>query len=128
MAESEINRDSEGSSIAVVAKVIDAYNVVINKGSLSGLKEGDRILIYEVTEDITDPISYRSLGPLELNKGTGKIVDIWENKAIVQSDMIKSIGSIIAVGANERELDLYPEKYLFPFKNPNRKDFAKRIE
>lgn len=70
-----------------VAKIIDDYTIVINKGSKNGVKEGQRFLIYEIGEEIFDPVTKESLGKLEIVKGTGKVAHLQENMATISSDM-----------------------------------------
>jgi hypothetical protein len=109
----------------VVARVIDSYNLVINRGSIDNIKEGDRFLIFETTEDIMDPVTGKSLGPLELSKGTGKAIEVFDRKAIIRSDRIRGMSGILA---QADDFDLEPEKYLYPFKKPKVNDIAKTIE
>lgn len=71
----------------LVAKIIDDYTIVINKGRNQGVKEGQRFLIYELGEEIIDPSTNKSLGKLEIVKGTGKITHLQENIATISSDM-----------------------------------------
>jgi len=120
----EVNNSKLKDKHAVVAKVLDSYNVVINKGSTNGIMEGDRFLIYELTEDIKDPISGESLGPLELTKGTGKVIDVYEKKAVVQSDKQRTDPQSYTM---RMLINLKPEDLLIPFKDPKEKDIAKRI-
>lgn len=75
---------------ANVAKIIDDYKVVINRGSNHGVNEGDRYLVYEISEEIIDPISGEPLGRLELAKGTGKVIHVQEKISIIESDRKRS--------------------------------------
>lgn len=82
----------KGTFPATVAKVIDDYKLVINRGSENGIKEGQRMLVYCVSdEDIKDPETGESLGFLELVRGTGKIIFIQEKMSIIESDKVKRI-------------------------------------
>jgi hypothetical protein len=110
---------------AVVAKVINNYTVVINRGSKDGIKIGDRFLIYELTDDIKDPLDGRSLGPLELTKGTGMVINVDEKKATVQSD--RRVTSAFINQLRQIEAAADPELLLIPFKDPKELDHAKRI-
>jgi len=74
-------------NITVVAKILDDYTIVINKGRNQGVKEGQRYLIYEIGEEIMDPITKNPLGKLEIVKGTGKVAHLQENIATISSDM-----------------------------------------
>lgn len=76
-----------GAFPAKVAKVIDAYKLVINRGKDHGIREGQRVLIYEVNEEqIVDPDTGESLGNLELVRGIGKVFQVEDKYAIIESD------------------------------------------
>jgi hypothetical protein len=77
----------KGTFPATVAKVIDEYQLVINKGENSGIKEGQRMLVYNTSEEeIKDPHTGESLGYLELVRGTGTIIFVQDKIAILKSD------------------------------------------
>jgi hypothetical protein len=79
----------KGTFPATVAKVIDDYKLVINKGSEHGIREGQRMLVYNIDdEDIKDPKTGESLGYLELVRGTGKIILVQEKISILESDAV----------------------------------------
>jgi hypothetical protein len=71
---------------ATVAKVIDEFKVVINRGSLHGLKYGQRLQVYGLTgEEIIDPVTKKSLGKLENAKGVGIVMHTQEELSILES-------------------------------------------
>ncbi|MEB3160300.1 MAG: hypothetical protein VKL20_02435 [Synechocystis sp.] len=75
-----------GAFPAKVAKVIDDYKLVINRGKEHGIREGQRVLIYKVDdEQIVDPDTGESLGSLELVKGTGKVFQVEDKYSLVES-------------------------------------------
>lgn len=75
---------------AFVASIINEYRVVINRGIEHDIKEGQRFLIYSLSdEEIFDPISHESLGYLEIVKGTGKVIHTQERMSIIESDKIE---------------------------------------
>jgi hypothetical protein len=77
----------KGTFPATVAKVIDEYQLVINRGENSGIKEGQRMLVYNTSdEEIKDPHTGESLGYLELVRGTGTIIFVQDKIAILKSD------------------------------------------
>lgn len=78
---------SENTSyFAKVAKIIDEYTIIINKGFSSDLKEGIKVLIYEVSsEKIIDPDTKQDLGFLEIVKGEGIVTYLQENMATIES-------------------------------------------
>ena len=70
-----------------VAKVIDEYMLVINKGSDDGIKDGQRFLIYAIGDEVTDPDTGEPLGKLEIVKGTGRVTHCQAKLSTVSSDM-----------------------------------------
>lgn len=72
---------------ALVADVVTDSRIVINRGAVDGIKVGQRLLLYEGTgREITDPETGKSLGVLEIPKGTGKVTHVLERMAVVDSD------------------------------------------
>lgn len=59
-----------------VAKKINDYEIVINKGSDNGIDDNMRFLVFEEGEEIMDPTSNESLGILEIPKGTFKVMNV----------------------------------------------------
>lgn len=77
----------KGAFPATVAEVIDDYKLVINRGTEHGIRKGQRVLIYSITnQEIKDPETGESLGFLELVRGTGKIIYLQERMSIIESD------------------------------------------
>lgn len=77
---------SKDKNRAVVAEVIDEYNIVINRGANSGVKLGDRYQIYYLSnEDIIDPETNESLGKLEHIVGTGKVINVQTSMSTLES-------------------------------------------
>lgn len=71
---------------AIVANIQDeGMLVVINKGAVSGVKEGMRYLIYNKGEEIKDPETNASLGILEIVCGKGVVIHVQEKMATVKS-------------------------------------------
>jgi hypothetical protein len=125
-----------------VAKVRDEYCLVLNKGSNDNLKVGQRFLIYSIGEEIIDPDTQKSLGQLEIVKGTGKITHLQPTMSTIQSDMKTSpsktirrikkqdpfgLGRLSSVlGTNEVVEETLPTEAV-PFENPVVNDLAKPI-
>lgn len=66
-----------------IAKILDEYNVVINKGRNDGVKERMPFVIFSISSDeIKDPDTKESLGRLELVKGYITAFHIQERAAI----------------------------------------------
>ncbi len=77
---------SEDKTKAVVAKVIDDFHVVLNRGRIHGVQEGDKYQIYYLgDEDIIDPETNKSLGKLEYIVGVGKVTNVQDNMCILES-------------------------------------------
>jgi len=76
-----------GGNPAIVVEVIDDHTIVINRGSAHGVRKGERFLVYSVRKkEIIDPITKGSLGHLEINKGTGRVISVQDQMAIIESD------------------------------------------
>ena len=121
---------------AVVADVRDKFNVVINMGRKDGIKEGQKFLIYgESDEEIIDPVSKKSLGILEIVKGTGKVTIVQELMSTVTSDekkppkreIIKPKPNIIGYPNLLAGKEIIIPGEIKPFKNPRVGDKAKPI-
>lgn len=112
--------EKKGTFPATVAKIIDDYKLVINKGSEDGIREGQRMLVYRVDdEDIKDPETGESLGYLELPIGTGKIIFIQEKLSILESDRLQHLSKILE--------SLLTENPKLPFEHPKIGDQVKPI-
>ena len=126
-----------------VAKVRDEYTLVLNKGANDGIKPGQRFLIYSLGEEIIDPDTQKSLGQLEIVKGTGKVTHLQPSMATLQSDMktppskairrikkndpfgLSGLASIMG-STNEVIEETLPTETL-PFEDPETNDIAKSI-
>jgi hypothetical protein len=73
------------ASEATVVEVVDEYTCAINRGARSGLKVGDRYLVYGVGNELADPDTGESLGRLELVRGRGKVIHVQERLATIES-------------------------------------------
>ncbi len=111
-----------------IAAIKSPTEIVINGGSFHGIKEGQRFLIYSLDgEEIFDPITKKSLGKLEVVKGTGKVTFVHENMCTITSDMyrkqteIERLGHIGLFGQNSSDTIHQP------FENPKVGDYVKRI-
>lgn len=71
--------------LAKVAKVIDAYRVVINRGSRDDINLGDRFIVFKIGEEICDPDTNESLGNIEIIKGKGKVVHLQEKMSTLEN-------------------------------------------
>lgn len=72
---------------ALVVKRISSFELVINRGSLDGIKLKDRFLVYYIDPDeIIDPETQESLGNLEIIRGTGEAIHVQEKMTTIRSD------------------------------------------
>jgi hypothetical protein len=81
---------NQDSALATVAKVIDDYKLVINRGLEHGVREGSRFLIYGIGEEIIDPETNESLGELELVRGIGIVTNVQKRMSTVVSTKTKA--------------------------------------
>lgn len=75
------------SKIFKVVMIVSPYQLVINGGEDSGLKKGQRILVYGIGEMIKDPETGEDLEQIEIVRGTGKVVHLQGKIATIESDM-----------------------------------------
>ena len=81
----------KGTFPATVAKVIDNYKLAMNRGEQNGIREGQRMMVYHISnEDIKDPNTGESLGFLELVKGTGRVIFVQDKISIIETDQKKT--------------------------------------
>lgn len=118
-----------------VVRVLDEFTVVMNAGSDSGVSEGQKFLIYELSnEEIIDPDTKKSLGFLEIVKGTGIVTHVQESMSTLKSATYHStsrkikrssplFSSVISPSIEEIESDRIQE----PFDEPEIGDFLKRV-
>ena len=52
-----------------IAKILDEFNIIVNKGRADGVAEGMRFVVYAEVDEVTDPETGESLGNWELIKG-----------------------------------------------------------
>lgn len=120
---------------AIVAKVIDLYKVVINRGEVDGIRKGQRLLIYRLSDErIRDPITQESLGHLEIVKGTGKVVHVQERMSTIESDrreplerrIVRSGSPLLSI-LEPRVEEAIVSQNLLPFDEPEIGDKVKPI-
>lgn len=117
---------------AKVAKVIDPFKVVINRGADDGVKVGQRFLVYGFGDDIVDPDTRETLGRLEIVRGTGVATHVQSKLAILNSEK-KEAGSkrivrsptVITWQPNEETFVGSPVSV--PFEEPVIGDLAKPV-
>jgi len=75
-----------------VAKILDKYSLVINRGREHGVTEDMRFVIYQEGETIIDPDGGKTLGKLEIVKGKVKIDNVQEKISTAKSDIFYRAG------------------------------------
>ena len=76
---------------AKIVKVKDSYTVVMNKGSIDGVKTGDCFLVIGVGEVIVDPETGEELEKLEIVRGRVRVTHVQEKISTLSSyEMQKS--------------------------------------
>jgi hypothetical protein len=123
-----------------VARVVDEYKVVINRGADDGIKEGQRFLVYGIGDEVLDPETNESLGRLELVRGRGEVVHVQPRMATIRCietfripgtkrkvrDPLRLFGAGSAALGSIEETD--PDRYEdMPFEDPQPGDQVKPI-
>lgn len=111
-----------------IAKVLDSYKVVMNAGSNQKISNGQKYLIYQLSdEEIIDPDTNKSLGFLEIVKGTGTVTHVQDNMATLEAcereKSSKIIHRSVILGGATEEV----EASIKPFDNPQVGDLLKRV-
>jgi len=70
---------------ALVARILSATDIVLNVGSDDGVRTGQEFLIYELGEEICDPITKESLGQLEIQKGRVTVLAVQAKMCTAQT-------------------------------------------
>jgi len=120
--------------LIVVHTLSDDHEVVLNRGSVDGIRYGQRFLVYRLGQEIFDPSSKESLGRLELVAGTGKVTHVQDRMCTVRSDMTgkpqKRISQyrnpVVRMAGDKIVEELMPPEAL-PFNDPRVGDFARPI-
>jgi hypothetical protein len=73
------------NAIGKVARIIDDYSCVINKGANDGLEQGKEFFIIELGEVIVDPDTNEELEQLHIVKGSARIETIQERIATLRT-------------------------------------------
>ncbi len=123
-----------------VVKVLDEYHVVVNRGSEQGLTEGSKFLVYFVDpEELIDPETGRSLGNLEIVRGTASATHVQLNMSTLKSNRYAPRGKIVkkrsspsaqavfSMLGGETETIEQPAPTNLPFENARVGDKAKPI-
>ncbi|MEG1256858.1 hypothetical protein [Clostridium sp.] len=117
-----------------IVKIKSSTEIVINAGSEDGIKDYQRFLVYSLDgEEIIDPDTGKSLGNLEVVKGTGIATFIHEKMCTITSDMYSKYSELditlrpsISPFFDDNSPKVGDEKHL-SFTDPKIGDFVKPI-
>lgn len=120
---------------ARVAQVVSPQRLVINRGSSHGIRENQRMMVYSKNgEEVIDPVTGKSLGILEIPRGTGRIIFLKEEYSIIESDQRKirktKTPRLHSSSVTTRLFDDYvvqEEEVILPFDQPRVGDLVKPI-
>ena len=115
---------------AKIIAINDYYNLVINCGKNSGIKNGDRFLVYKIGQELFDIDTKESLGNLEIVKGIGIVSHTQEKMATLTSDKYKIKKSVKKHIPTFRQFmgdEEISEKEIEPFLDPEIGDLCKKI-
>ena len=73
-------------TLARLARVIDKYTIVLNRGAADGVQLNDKFLIYGLGEDVIDPETGKSLGPLEIVRGRVRVEHLQDKVCTARTD------------------------------------------
>lgn len=77
------------SEIFRVVKIISDYEIVVNAGSIHGIKKDDELEIFIPGEEITDPETGETLGTLDTIKANIIVKNVYEKMCVcVNSETI----------------------------------------
>ncbi|MEW6234086.1 MAG: hypothetical protein AB1656_01745 [Candidatus Omnitrophota bacterium] len=82
-----------------VVLILDSQRLVINRGAEHGVSVGDRFYIYQLGQEITDPVKNASLGEIEWIKAEVEAINVQEKMTLVMSlrrDRPSSAGSVLS--------------------------------
>lgn len=126
--QTELITTPKGTFPATVVTVIDDYKIAINKGGNNGIKLGQRMLVYRLSEEeIVDPDTGESLGYLEIVKGTGRIIYIQETMSILESDNYQNDNIFMPIRLDPIKPTGGEPKDRLPFDKPKLGDRVKPI-
>jgi hypothetical protein len=121
---------------ATVVAVTNEFKVAINRGSDDGVREGQRFLVYALSEkELIDPETNESLGRLEIVRGPGIVTHVQPRLATVEctfksnptKKIIKKGGGSAWTFGVEQSVETFEEAEPLPFDNAKVGDRARPI-
>jgi len=69
-----------------VARILDEYSVIINRGSADGVADGMRFVVFTEVDEVADPDTGDSLGKWELIKGRLSAAHVQERMTVCSAE------------------------------------------
>jgi hypothetical protein len=112
---------------ARVAYLVDPYRVVINRGSMNGIKMGNEFVIYGFGVPITDPETRQVLEQLELVRGHAKVIHLQASIATLITTETRQ-EPVLEYNVGSGTPSSRPKTVLIPFRNVQVGDFARPLD
>lgn len=115
--------------------LVDAYDkdvleVIVSGGHDAGLSDDMRFIVYELGEELFDPVSKASLGHFEIVKGRGRIVHMQGKMSTLRTARIRKVLNNPFAVRNALTNEISKENYKsvpIPFKNIKIGDLVRPI-
>ena len=75
----------DNNEMPKVAKIIDDYQFVMNKGSSDGIVAGHKYLVFRYGDEIKDPDTNETLGTLEVVLGRAEVIHTQDKISTLKS-------------------------------------------
>jgi len=127
------NAEQKSGSPMRVVHVISPKRVAIDRG-VGAVQVGDRFVIYALTsEEIVHPETGKSLGKLEVFKGTGVVLDVQRSMSIIESDripgrtIVRKNPAWVFSNPFRQGVEEIRDQPPLPFEDPQVGDYARQI-
>ena len=124
----------KGTFPAQIVNILDPYRLVMNRGERNRIQVGRRVLIYGISEEeIIDPNTGESLGYLEIVKGTGRVINVQDNMATIESDKKQTFrrkldnSNPFSLSSPREKAEIIEFDEPKPFENPKIGDWVKPL-
>lgn len=99
------------------------YNLLINVGEENGVSVGERVLVFGLGPNISDPVSGDDLGCFEVVRGEGRVKSVQQRMAVVtstetRSEMRRKNIGVLSAFATGSTPEYESVSVTAPFKNP----------
>jgi len=86
MSTSDNPSETQETRPQVAAVLYEGEQLVINRGELHGIRVGQRFVVYGLGDEMLDPATGKSLGRLEIVKGSGKAIHVQPSMTTIETD------------------------------------------